>query len=71
VLHVHACDAVPGAAPGQATEVELGRGLADMPSLLGTLEAQFDYRGWVTVECQSARDPVTAAGNAVAYLRSL
>jgi sugar phosphate isomerase/epimerase len=70
VLHVHACDAVRDLARGQALEVELGRGTADLPNLLGRLE-EFNYRGWVTIERSNAADPVTEIGNAVAYLRSL
>ena len=70
VLHVHACDAVRDPARGQATNVELGRGTADWPNLLGRLE-EFNYRGWVTIERHDAADPVTEIGNAVAYLRSL
>jgi sugar phosphate isomerase/epimerase len=71
VLHVHACDAVPDGGPGCATEVDLGRGLAEMPALIGQLTAQFDYRGWITIERRDAPDPATSIGNAVAFLRAL
>jgi sugar phosphate isomerase/epimerase len=71
VLHVHACDAVPDSTSGRATDVELGRGVADMPTLMGTLAAQFDYSGWVTIETGAAAEPVSAAENALAFLRSL
>ena len=62
VLHVHACDAVRDLARGQAIDVELGRGAADLPSLLGRLE-EFNYNsgatgGWVTIECPNSADPV-------------
>jgi sugar phosphate isomerase/epimerase len=70
VLHVHACDAVRDAAAGRALEVELGRGGADLPELLGRL-TEFDYRGWVTIERRDSADPITEIENAVAYLRSL
>jgi sugar phosphate isomerase/epimerase len=70
VLHVHACDAVRDFARGQAIDVELGRGSAELPALLGRLE-EFNYRGWVTIERHDAADPVTEIGNAVAYLRSI
>lgn len=70
VLHVHACDAVRNATEGRVSDVELGRGTADLPSLLGQL-TEFDYRGWVTIERRDAADPLTEIGNAVAYLRSL
>jgi sugar phosphate isomerase/epimerase len=70
VLHVHACDAVRDLSRGQAIDVEIGRGAADLPALLGQLE-EFNYRGWVTIECQNAADPVGEMANAVAFLRSL
>jgi sugar phosphate isomerase/epimerase len=70
VLHVHACDAVRDVARGQAIDVELGRGSADMPAVLGRLE-EHNYRGWVTIERHNASDPVAEIANAVAYLRSL
>jgi sugar phosphate isomerase/epimerase len=69
VLHVHACDAVRDAA-GRANEVELGRGTADLPELLGRL-TEFDYRGWVTIERRQAADPIAEIENAVAYLKAL
>jgi sugar phosphate isomerase/epimerase len=70
VLHVHACDAVRDLGQGRAIDVELGRGSADLPALLGQL-AEFNYSGWVTIERREAADPVAEIGNAVAYLRSL
>ncbi len=70
MLHVHACDAVRDSSRNQVINVELGRGAADIPALLGQLE-EFNYRGWVTVECPNSADPVGEAANAVAFLRSL
>jgi sugar phosphate isomerase/epimerase len=69
VLHVHACDAVRDAA-GRGREVELGRGTADMPQLLGLL-TEFDYQGWVTIERRESADSISEIENAVAFLRSL
>jgi sugar phosphate isomerase/epimerase len=69
VLHVHACDAVRDST-GRSREVELGRGTADLPELLGLL-TEFDYRGWVTIERRESADPVSEVENAVAFLRSL
>jgi sugar phosphate isomerase/epimerase len=69
VLHVHASDAVRDFAHGQVLNVELGRGAADLPALLGQLE-EFNYRGWITIECTTA-NPVAEAENAVAFLRTL
>jgi sugar phosphate isomerase/epimerase len=70
ILHVHASDAVRDLSRGRAIEVELGRGSADVPALLGRL-TEFDYRGWVTIERHDSADPITEIGNAVAFLRSL
>jgi sugar phosphate isomerase/epimerase len=70
VLHVHACDAVRDLSRGQVIDVELGRGAADLPAVLGQLE-EFNYRGWVTIECPNSADPVAEMANAVAFLRSL
>jgi sugar phosphate isomerase/epimerase len=70
VLHVHACDAVRESGSGRGSEVELGRGMADLPELLGRL-TEFDFRGWVTIERRDAPDPVTDIENAVAFVRSL
>jgi sugar phosphate isomerase/epimerase len=70
IVHVHACDAVRDVAGRREFEVELGRGTADFPELLGQLSG-FDYHGWVTIERRDSADPVTDIENAVAYLRSL
>jgi sugar phosphate isomerase/epimerase len=70
VLHVHACDAVRDVRTGQSTAVVLGRGTADLPELLGRL-TEFDYRGWVTIECRESANPLAEIENAVAFLRAL
>jgi len=70
VLHVHACDAVRDVTVGRGKEVELGRGTADFPELLGRL-TEFDYRGWVTIERRDSADPISEIANAVSYLRAL
>jgi sugar phosphate isomerase/epimerase len=70
VLHVHASDAVRDFGAGRAKPVELGRGTAELPELLGQL-TEFDYRGWVTIESRDSPDPAAEIENAVAYLRSL
>jgi sugar phosphate isomerase/epimerase len=70
VVHVHACDAVRNLSGGQGAEVELGRGMAEFPSLLGQLE-EFGYRDWVTIERHDSVDPIAEVGNAIAYLREL
>ncbi len=70
VGHVHAADSVYDVATSQAVEVELGRGTADFPELLGLLE-EFGYRDWLTIERRNSRQPIDEIGNAVTYLRSL
>lgn len=72
VLHTHAVDAVREASvtSGGATEVPLGRGEADLPAVLATLE-EHGYQGPITVERRDGPDPQGDIGNAVAYLRSL
>jgi sugar phosphate isomerase/epimerase len=67
VAHVFANDAVGGTTGGQ---VELGRGVADLPEVLAVLE-EHSYRGWVTVERRHSPQPVEDAANAIAFLRSL
>lgn len=70
VLHVHACDAVRDVSARRTYEVELGRGSADIPELLGLL-TEFDYRGWVTIERRDSPNPVAEIENGVAFLRNL
>lgn len=70
VVHFYANDAARGLGGGAAIDVELGRGSADMPELLGALE-EFDYRGWITIAPHSPKRPVEEASDAIAYLRSL
>ena len=70
VAHVHACDAVRDASTRRTTEVELGRGSADFPELLGML-TEFNYRGWTTIERRESPDPIADIENAVAYLRNI
>ncbi len=70
IAHVHAVDGVHDLASGHGVEVELGRGTADFPELLGMLE-EFEYRDWFTIERRDSRQPVEEMGNAVRYLRAL
>ncbi|NOY28858.1 MAG: sugar phosphate isomerase/epimerase [Planctomycetes bacterium] len=70
IAHVHATDGVHDLASGHGVEVELGRGTADFPELLGMLE-EFEYRDWLTIERRDSRQPVEDIGNAVRYLRTL
>ena len=70
VMHVHARDGVRDLAQGRGLEVALGRGSADFPELLATLE-QHAFRGSVTIERYSSNDPVREIGLAVQYLQNL
>ncbi|TWT46662.1 sugar phosphate isomerase/epimerase family protein [Botrimarina hoheduenensis] len=72
LLYGYAIDAVhEGIGSGARTsEVELGRGDADWPELLGLLEER-GYRGWLTALRSAGSDPAGDLANAVAYLRTL
>jgi sugar phosphate isomerase/epimerase len=70
ILHVHATDGVRDRARGRGQRVELGRGMADWPALLGALEQQ-DYRGDFTIERSDTDDTAYELESAVKYLRSL
>ena len=70
IIHVHARDAVHDLARGRGLEVALGRGSADFPNLLGALE-EHEYRGYLTIERRTSKDPTQEIGDAIQYLRSL
>lgn len=68
IAHVHAADAVHDPDARRVVEVELGRGAAEMPDLLGALEG-IDYRGWVTIDQPGAS--FESLECAVDFLRAL
>lgn len=70
VMHVHARDGVRDLAQGRGLEVQLGRGSADFPELLGALE-EHDYRGYFTIQRDQATNPELEIGQSVQYLRNL
>ena len=70
VYHVHARDGVQDLAQGRGVEVELGRGSADFPNLLGILE-ESQYRGFLTIQRDSAAQPIVEVGQAVEFLRNI
>lgn len=70
IAHIHAADGVHDFATGHSLEVELGRGSADFPSLLGQLE-EYEYRGWVTIERAASAQLAEDVANAVRYLRAI
>jgi sugar phosphate isomerase/epimerase len=70
IVHIHGNDAVRDLRSHQGVEVELGRGSADYPELLGRLE-EFGYRGWITLVRQYSDRQLEDLDNAVRYLRAL
>lgn len=70
IVHVYANDAVSGLGGSGATDVQLGRGLADFPELLGALE-EFGYRGWLTVQRRNSTRTADDVADAIEYLRAL
>ena len=70
VVHVHATDATRDLAHGRGIEVQLGRGLAEFPEILGLLE-EHQYRGFITIERRQSENAVAEITDAVKYLKSL
>ena len=70
IAYVQIKDGVRDRARGRGLEVAVGRGSADFPALLGTLE-DHDYRGYLTIERGESEDPVFEIGQAVQYLRNI
>ena len=70
IAHVHAKDAVRDLARGRGLEVPLGRGSAEFPVLLAALE-EFGYGGYLTIERESAKNPLEEIALAVQYLKNL
>ena len=70
IAHVHASDGVYDLSNRRGVEVELGRGTADVPQLLGMLE-EHEYRGWLTIQRSDSPNVISDIANAVRFLRSL
>lgn len=70
VLHVHANDGTRDLAQGRGMEVQLGRGLAEFPELLGILE-EYHYHGFITIERRQSDDAAADIAQAVRYLKNL
>lgn len=70
MLSVTARDAVRDLARGRGLEVQLGRGMAEFPQILATLE-DIPYRGWFIVDRESPGNAVVEIGQAISFLRSL
>jgi sugar phosphate isomerase/epimerase len=70
ISYVHAQDGVRDLAQGRGIEVQLGRGAADFPALLGAME-EHDYRGYWTIQREKAANPTDELAQAVSYLKNL
>ena len=70
ILHVHATDGVQDRARGRGMEVQLGRGSADYPALVGALQSH-NFSGYFTVARERSEDPALELGIAVKYLKKL
>ncbi len=70
IVHVHARDGVQDLAQGRGLEVQLGRGSADFPTILATVQ-QRGYRGYFTVQRPPSADPIESSRDAIEYLRNL
>jgi sugar phosphate isomerase/epimerase len=70
IVAVHARDAVHDLAQRRGVEVALGDGSVDFPEILGILE-QVGYRGYLTVQRESATEPLPELRREIDYLRSL
>lgn len=70
VWHVHAHDGVREATLLRGQDVPLGRGSIDFPALLAALH-EADYRGYLSIERQTAAPSLTEFEDAVQFLQSL
>jgi sugar phosphate isomerase/epimerase len=70
ILHVHATDGVQDRARGRGMEVQLGRGSADYPALIGALE-QYRYDGYFTLSRERSENPSLELGIGVKYLKKM
>lgn len=70
IVHVHVKDGVRDLAQGRGLEVPLGRGSVDFFSLMGRLEER-GFRGFWTIERESADQPILEMEQAIQFLRNL
>jgi sugar phosphate isomerase/epimerase len=70
VLHFRARDGVRDLAQGRGIQVQLGRGSVDLPNLLAMLEEN-QYAGFLTVDRESAENPVLECQQAIEYVKQL
>lgn len=69
-LLVHAKDGVRDLARGRGSEVPLGRGIAEFPQIIASLE-EHRYRGWYVIERDYSEDIVQSLSYAIQFLRNL
>jgi sugar phosphate isomerase/epimerase len=70
IAHFHVRDGVRDLARGRGLEVPVGRGTADFPQLLASLE-EYDYRGYLSLLRSHCEDPAGEFALAIEYLRNL
>lgn len=70
VLHFRARDGVRDLAQGRGIHVQLGRGSADIPSLLAMLEEN-QYNGFLTIDREADSDPVLQCHQAIEYIQQI
>jgi sugar phosphate isomerase/epimerase len=70
IEHVYANDGARDLAQGRGLEVQLGRGSADYPAILGALEER-GYNGYFTIVRRGAADPVAEIAQAIEYLNNI
>jgi sugar phosphate isomerase/epimerase len=69
-LLVHAKDAVRDLARGRGVEVPLGRGMAEFPQIIASLE-EHRYRGWYIIERDYSEDIVQSLNYSIQFLKNL
>jgi sugar phosphate isomerase/epimerase len=70
ILHVHATDGVQDRARGRGMAVQLGRGSADYPAIVGAL-AEHGYDGYFTLAKERSDNPTLELGIGVKFLKKL
>lgn len=69
-LLVHARDGVRDLARGRGVDVPLGRGIAEFPQIIASLE-EHRYRGWYVIERDYSEDVVPSLNYAIQFLKNL
>ncbi len=67
---VHAKDAVRDLARGRGVEVPLGRGMAEFPQIIASLE-EYRYRGWYVIDRDYSEDIVPSLSYAIQFLKNI